>query len=642
MKIASVNVDGFGVWSDLSLGRLSSDLHVFYGPNEAGKTTLMQFVRSVLYGFSPERRRYLPPVHGGRPGGSVELTSPNGRFHVLRHDDVRDANGAAKTILEAADGTRQGEHLLKVLLCNIDEAIFRNVFAVGLREMQELGALGDTEAAEMLYNLSAGLDRVSLIDVIRELEHSRNALFDRESGEGRIARLLERRKKLTAEIEDLCAATARYARLASTRNQMDREIARLEEEKNEVQYRSKTIELAVQLRDKWVERAGLNERLAAFDAPPPPPEGAVEQLAEIEAKLAGHRRRVEEIGAERRGLKESVAALAVNETLWRQAARIEALREQESWIASLQSSTAALYSEIGRIESELAAEREQLGLGNATERDTMGVFSKPAIRSLRSPSRRLSETRRQLVDAKERASAAEETAKTLEAQIAAGLSDRQETSATAAVEEAGDLVSRLRRRVEMDERLDRMTKSRTDLERQTRESLETQLLPAWVLIGLGGIFVFGLLLAGFGLIFGWEPPISASAWRCSAWSERLLRSVSSSSWIVPSRGMPTIAASNLGCSSRRCSRPARKPTPSRHNFPPAPAISRFDWKRRNANWPGSKRSCPSKDAFAPPGKSTNRSSAKWPGWARKWPTPDVAGNGLWKTHACRPISRRSR
>ena len=500
MKIASVQVDGFGVWSDLSLGHLSSDLHVFYGPNEAGKTTLMQFVRSVLYGFSPERRRYLPPVHGGRPGGAVELTSPNGRFHVLRHDDVRDASGAAKTILEAADGTRQGEHLLKVLLCNIDEAIFRNVFAVGLREMQELGAFGDTEAAEMLYNISAGLDRVSLIDVIRELERSRNALFDSKSGEGRIAKLLERRNKLSAEIDELSAATARYARLASTRNQMDREVARFEEEKNEVQYRSKTIELAVQLRDKWMERAGLSERLAAFDAPPPPPEGAVEQLAEIENKLAAHRRRVDEIGEERRQLKDSVTALAVNETLWRQAARIEALREQESWIASLQSSTSGLYAEIGRIEKELAAERQQLGLGEASERDTMGIFSKPAIRSLRGPSRRLGETRRQLADAKDRAASAEETARTLEAQIAAGLSDRQETSATAAVEEAGDLVSRLRRRIEMDERLERMTKNRTELERQTRESLETQLLPAWVLIGLGGVFVFGLILIGLGLI----------------------------------------------------------------------------------------------------------------------------------------------
>ena len=61
MKIKNIHVDGFGVWKGLNVDAVSEDMTVFYGRNEAGKTTLMQFVRSMLYGFSPERvRRYLP------------------------------------------------------------------------------------------------------------------------------------------------------------------------------------------------------------------------------------------------------------------------------------------------------------------------------------------------------------------------------------------------------------------------------------------------------------------------------------------------------------------------------------------------------------------------------------------------------
>ena len=82
MRITSLEVDGFGVWSGLKLDEFSDGLNVFYGPNEAGKTTLMQFIRSVLYGFSPERRRYFPPVRGGRPGGSLWLAGPEGQFEV--------------------------------------------------------------------------------------------------------------------------------------------------------------------------------------------------------------------------------------------------------------------------------------------------------------------------------------------------------------------------------------------------------------------------------------------------------------------------------------------------------------------------------------------------------------------------------
>ena len=149
MKITGLEVDGFGVWSGLKLDPLSEGLNVFFGPNEAGKTTLMQFVRSVLYGFTPERQRYLPPLH---------VVGPNGRFLVSRNRSEEDPDAPDEVSLSAPDGTRQGGHLLKVLLANIDEAIFNNVFAVGLDELQELGTLDDTEAASLLYSLSAGLD----------------------------------------------------------------------------------------------------------------------------------------------------------------------------------------------------------------------------------------------------------------------------------------------------------------------------------------------------------------------------------------------------------------------------------------------------------------------------------------------------
>ena len=51
MKITDLEIDGFGVWHDLKLNNLSRRVTAFYGPNEAGKTTVMHFVR-----FSPLRR----------------------------------------------------------------------------------------------------------------------------------------------------------------------------------------------------------------------------------------------------------------------------------------------------------------------------------------------------------------------------------------------------------------------------------------------------------------------------------------------------------------------------------------------------------------------------------------------------------
>ena len=53
MKITEIDIDRFRIWRSLLLKLNPTGLNVIYGPNEAGKTTLMRFVQSVLYGFEP-------------------------------------------------------------------------------------------------------------------------------------------------------------------------------------------------------------------------------------------------------------------------------------------------------------------------------------------------------------------------------------------------------------------------------------------------------------------------------------------------------------------------------------------------------------------------------------------------------------
>src|SRR5436190_4964178 len=108
MRIKTIDIDGFGVWKGLTLEELSDHATVFYGANEAGKTTLMQFVRAVLYGFTPGRRRkYLPPLRGGLPGGSLAVASAQGQFVVTRRgDDELQTDG--EVAITAEGGAAQG------------------------------------------------------------------------------------------------------------------------------------------------------------------------------------------------------------------------------------------------------------------------------------------------------------------------------------------------------------------------------------------------------------------------------------------------------------------------------------------------------------------------------------------------------
>jgi len=498
VKINALEIDGYGVWSGLRIERIADGLNVLYGPNEAGKTTILQFIRSMLYGFSPARRQYFPPVHGGRPGGIIDVAGPPGRFEIARHLPA-DGSGVEEIVLTAPDGTRQGEHMVKVLLSNIDEAIFNNVFAVELRELQELATLGDSEAAELLYNLSAGLDRISLVEVMRELEVSRNRILDADGKPSQVTQLWAERERLRSAIEELGSLTRRWSHVAGQRNQIDRDLTQLEEDKNQTQRQLRVVELAIALRDRWSQRKAIEDQLAAIGPLPPMPEGAIERLDALNARFKKHQERIDQMQTRQEGLAVEASTLKIDESLSRQAARIEALLEQESWFDSLQTQINELDAEIADLQNELTSQWQRLGLGDTMADDKLPVLSSRSLMALRSPAGALRRCRVKLQQAKREQKEANETAESLARQIETALSARQEHDLAAAMDRSGNIVAHYRRRLQIDERLDQLSRHQTDLEEQSRSLLENQLLPVGVLAGLGAAFVLGVVLILAGL-----------------------------------------------------------------------------------------------------------------------------------------------
>jgi uncharacterized protein YhaN len=499
MRITALEVDGFGVWSGLKLGEMVGGLNVFFGPNEAGKTTLMQFMRSVLYGFSPQRRRYLPPQHGGRPGGSLAVQASHGQFLVSRFDNPADPQAEILSLV-GADGSRHGEQLLESLLAGVDEAIFNNVFSVGLRELQELGTLSDTDAAALLYSLSIGLDRVSLVEVMHELNGSRDRILDRSGGPCQIAQLLAERDKLRAEIAELGTLNRRYARLAAERGQIDRQSGRLQEEQRQLEQQSRLIGIALAQRPRWQTRVLLDEQLAVIGPPESMPEGAVERLAGLNNRLGEHRQKVDELGRLMARLQAESDGLSINEAVVQLAPRIEALREQETWIGTLEKGVGESEGEIARLEAQIKVQQQQLGLAEQAHGDGLRAVTSQTLASLREPALAFRRCRRRLEKIKQESGIGQQHDRTLADKIEEALRARGEKDLSEAVEHGGLLVAQLRRRVQLDERVEQMEHYQTEMGHQSRRLLEHQLLPVWMLAGLGGVFVIGVVLLMAGLL----------------------------------------------------------------------------------------------------------------------------------------------
>ena len=69
--IEALRIHGFGRFSGLEI-ELDRGLNLLVGPNEAGKSTLLSFIQSVLFGFERRQspRRY-EPRNGNAFGGEI-------------------------------------------------------------------------------------------------------------------------------------------------------------------------------------------------------------------------------------------------------------------------------------------------------------------------------------------------------------------------------------------------------------------------------------------------------------------------------------------------------------------------------------------------------------------------------------------
>ena len=74
MKLIKIVVFGFGKHESKTI-EFSDRMNVIYGHNEAGKTTIQQFIVQTLFGFPQKNSvqlRYEPKA-GGKYGGQVHL-----------------------------------------------------------------------------------------------------------------------------------------------------------------------------------------------------------------------------------------------------------------------------------------------------------------------------------------------------------------------------------------------------------------------------------------------------------------------------------------------------------------------------------------------------------------------------------------
>ncbi|OIJ11395.1 hypothetical protein BKP37_15695 [Anaerobacillus alkalilacustris] len=175
MKLVKLHIYGFGRFQDCQIEFSKGPIHSFLGDNEAGKSTIMAFIRCILFGFPTKLQseiRYEPRL-GGRYGGSIEIDTQ--RYGKVTVERVRGkAVGDVKVYF--SNGNIGREEALKHVLGGLDRNHFLGIYSFGLTDLQNIEQLDSEEFNRFLYGVGiSGMH--SLLEIEKKTDKALQELY---------------------------------------------------------------------------------------------------------------------------------------------------------------------------------------------------------------------------------------------------------------------------------------------------------------------------------------------------------------------------------------------------------------------------------------------------------------------------------
>ncbi len=243
MILRGWRIEGFGRFHAAQVDDLSGGLTVIEGPNEAGKSTLLGFLRFMLFGFQRGDSKY-PPLEGGRHGGRLLFSDPQGQWELERFQ------GKSARLI-APDGRVLEEDALRALLGRIDGAIFKDVFAFSLWELSNLEALSQEEVRDRLYSVGLTGAGHSASSARRSLEQQLGDLLKPRAEKARINQLLSALGETRQRLREAQLQAQDYAELQHREAEAEEDADRLQREASALRARREFLLLLRSIEGTW-------------------------------------------------------------------------------------------------------------------------------------------------------------------------------------------------------------------------------------------------------------------------------------------------------------------------------------------------------------------------------------------------------
>ena len=211
MKITDLQLQQYGIYHDASWQPSQASLNIVMGENESGKTTMLRFIRDMLFGYGRGKWQ-------GRKGNMGFVRSDGQFYRVFRNEKEQ--------WFENANHVKFTEDLPAAWWHGLNRSIYEKIFAVGLEDLQGASFLANDTVRSRFFMLQGG-DK--LANAKAELEEAKGKLFTSSAqGKRKINQLASDLEEAEKELDGLSRQEKDFSDLQHRQEEMKKEIADLQ------------------------------------------------------------------------------------------------------------------------------------------------------------------------------------------------------------------------------------------------------------------------------------------------------------------------------------------------------------------------------------------------------------------------------
>lgn len=196
MKLIKIKIVNFGQFSNFTIDLPNSDIDVFYGANEAGKSTIVAFIKQVMFGFHLAKHSsaffedYKPLARVSPMGGSLFFENDDHELYELERLYASGKGSKLGTLTVKRNNQVVPENVFFDQIKNINGGFYADSFIFNQDMLAKVGQIQQSDLLERIYYLGAA-NSDKLLDLRDYFAKNAGSLFKKAGKNPPVNQLLK-------------------------------------------------------------------------------------------------------------------------------------------------------------------------------------------------------------------------------------------------------------------------------------------------------------------------------------------------------------------------------------------------------------------------------------------------------------------